>query len=51
LDDFTIERWKKSIAGNLSWHGVVTLVNEVERKRDTNNTKRKINLGNRLKDK
>jgi len=36
------ERWNKSIDGNLSWHSVATLVSEVERERDTNNTKREI---------
>jgi len=46
-----IERWKESIDGNLSWHGLFTLINEVERERDTNNTKRKIDLENCFKDK
>jgi len=36
------ERWKKSVDGNLSWHSVATLVNEAERERDTNITKREI---------
>ena len=43
--------WKKSIHGNLSWHSVATLVNEAECERDTNNTKRKIDFENGLKDK
>lgn len=39
-----IEGWKKTIYGNLSWCGVATVVNEVERERDTNNTEKKIDI-------
>lgn len=47
----SIKRWKKSIGGNLSWHSVVTLVNEVVHQRDSNNIERRIYLENSLKDK
>jgi len=46
-----IEQWKISIDGNLSLNNVVTLVNQVECEIDINNTKRKNDLENGLKEK